>query len=161
MLESYKKTYFEGYCFPELNSIFEVNLFNSFRSYIDHSSRYPALLKKNVDQRGVFVETIKTSLGGQFSFSTTMPGVTRGNHFHIRKIERFVVIRGRAIIELRRIGTNEKMSFELNGDQPSFVDMPVWFTHNITNVGNEELIALFWINEFFNPDDPDTYYEQV
>jgi UDP-2-acetamido-2,6-beta-L-arabino-hexul-4-ose reductase len=53
------------------------------------------------------------------------------------------------------------MSFELNGDQPSFVDMPVWFTHNITNVGNEELIALFWINEFFNPDDPDTYYEQV
>jgi UDP-2-acetamido-2,6-beta-L-arabino-hexul-4-ose reductase len=161
MLESYKKTYFEGYCFPELHSIFEVNLFNSFRSYIDHSSRYPALLKKNVDQRGVFVETIKTSLGGQFSFSTTMPGVTRGNHFHIRKIERFVVIRGRAIIELRRIGTNEKMSFELNGDQPSFVDMPVWFTHNITNVGNEELIALFWINEFFNPDDPDTYYEQV
>jgi UDP-2-acetamido-2,6-beta-L-arabino-hexul-4-ose reductase len=161
MLESYKKTYFEGYCFPELNSIFEVNLFNSFRSYIDHSSRYPALLKKNVDQRGVFVEIIKTSLGGQFSFSTTMPGVTRGNHFHIRKIERFVVIRGRAIIELRRIGTNEKMSFELNGDQPSFVDMPVWFTHNITNVGNEELIALFWINEFFNPDDPDTYYEQV
>ena len=161
MLESYKKTYFETYCFPELNSVFEVNLFNTFRSYIDHSSRYPALLKKNVDQRGVFVETIKTSLGGQFSFSTTLPGVTRGNHFHIRKIERFIVIQGRAIIELRRTGTDGKMSFELNGDQPSFVDMPVWFSHNITNIGNEELITLFWINEFFNPDDPDTYFEKV
>jgi UDP-2-acetamido-2,6-beta-L-arabino-hexul-4-ose reductase len=82
-------------------------------------------------------------------------------HFHIRKIERFVVLRGRAIIEVRRIGTQEKMSFELNGDHPSFVDMPVWVTHNITNIGNEELITLFWINEFFNPDDPDTYYEVV
>ena len=161
MLENYKKTYFEGYCFPDLKSTFEVNLFNSFRSYIDHSSRYPVLLKTNIDERGIFVETIKTSLGGQFSFSNTIPGVTRGNHFHIRKIERFVVIRGRAIIELRRIGTQEKMSFELNGDHPSFVDMPVWFTHKITNIGNEELITLFWINEFFNPDDPDTYYELV
>jgi len=161
MLEYYKKSYFEGYCFPELNSVFELNLFNSFRSYIDHSSRYPVLLKKNIDQRGVFVETIKTSLGGQFSFSITLPGVTRGNHFHIRKIERFIVIQGKALIELRRIGTDEKMRFELSGDQPSYVDMPVWFSHNITNIGNEELITLFWINEFFDPNDPDTYYEQV
>ena len=161
MLEYYRKSYFEGYCFPELNSVFELNLFNSFRSYIDHSSRYPVLLKKNIDQRGVFVETIKTSLGGQFSFSITLPGVTRGNHFHIRKIERFIVIQGKALIELRRIGTDEKMRFELSGDQPSYVDMPVWFSHNITNIGNEELITLFWINEFFDPNDPDTYYEQV
>jgi UDP-2-acetamido-2,6-beta-L-arabino-hexul-4-ose reductase len=161
LLEFYKKTYYDEYCFPELNSNFEVNLFNSFRSYIDNATRNPVLLKKNVDQRGMFVETIKSSLGGQFSFSTTVPGVTRGNHFHIRKIERFIVIKGRAIIELRRVGSNEKMSFELNGDMPSFVDMPIWYSHNITNVGNEELITLFWINEFFNPDDPDTYYEEV
>jgi len=118
-----------------LEKYFEVNLFNSFRSYIDHSSRYPVLLKTNIDERGIFVETIKTSLGGQFSFSNTITWSDQGNHFHIRKIERFVVIRGRAIIELRRIGTQEKMSFELNGDHPSFVDMPVWFTHNITNIG--------------------------
>ena len=161
LLEKYKKVYFEGHAFPELNSTFEVNLFNTFRSYIDHSSRYPVLLKKNADQRGAFVETIKTSLGGQFSFSTTFPGVTRGNHFHTRKIERFIVIKGKAIIELRRIGTTEILHFELNGEQPSFVDMPVWYTHNITNVGDEELITLFWINEFFNPDDPDTYFEEV
>jgi UDP-2-acetamido-2,6-beta-L-arabino-hexul-4-ose reductase len=161
MLENYKKVYFEGHCFPELNSIFEVNLFNTFRSYIDHSLRYPVLLKKNVDQRGAFVETIKSSLGGQFSFSTTFPGVTRGNHYHARKIERFIVIKGKAIIELRRIGTSEILHFKLTGEQPSFVDMPVWYTHNITNDGEEELITLFWINEFFNPDDPDTYFENV
>jgi UDP-2-acetamido-2,6-beta-L-arabino-hexul-4-ose reductase len=161
MLEYYKKVYFESNCFPELKNTFEVNLFNTFRSYIDHASRFPVLLKKNTDQRGTFVETIKTSLGGQFSFSTTLPGVTRGNHYHTRKIERFIVIKGKAIIELRRIGTADVLRFELNGEHPSFVDMPVWYTHNITNSGNDELITLFWINEFFDPDDPDTFFENV
>ena len=115
----------------------------------------------NADQRGAFIETIKTSLGGQFSFSTTFPGVIRGNHYHTRKIERFIVIKGRASIDMRRIGTTEKLHFELNGEKPSFVDMPVWYTHNITNIGDNELVTLFWINEFFNPDDPDTYFEEV
>jgi UDP-2-acetamido-2,6-beta-L-arabino-hexul-4-ose reductase len=161
MLENYKRVYFESHCFPVLNNSFELNLFNTYRSYIDYAAINPVLLKKNEDQRGTFIETVKTSLGGQFSFSTTLPGVTRGNHFHTRKIERFVVIKGKAIIELRRIGTQEKMSFELNGENPSFVDMPIWVTHNITNIGNDELITLFWINEFFNQDDPDTYFEIV
>jgi UDP-2-acetamido-2,6-beta-L-arabino-hexul-4-ose reductase len=161
ILNNYKKTYMEGYRFPELSSKFEINLFNTFRSYIDNSSFFPVLLKKNEDQRGAFTETIKTALGGQFSFSTSYPGITRGDHFHTRKIERFIVIKGKAIIEFRRVGTNEKLTFELDGENPSFVDMPVWYTHNITNSGNEELITLFWINEFYNPDDPDTYFEKV
>jgi UDP-2-acetamido-2,6-beta-L-arabino-hexul-4-ose reductase len=161
MLENYKKVYFNEHRFPLLSTNFELNLFNTFRSYIDPSAVNPVIMKKNEDNRGVFIETVKTSLGGQFSFSTTFPGVTRGNHFHTRKIERFVVIKGKAIIELRRIGTSEKMRFNLNGEQPSFVDMPVWYTHNITNVGNDELITLFWINEFFNPEDPDTFFEIV
>jgi UDP-2-acetamido-2,6-beta-L-arabino-hexul-4-ose reductase len=161
LLENYKKTYFEGHCFPELNSRFEVNLFNTFRSYLNHSSRNPVLLKKSSDDRGVFIEAIKTSLGGQFSYSTTIPGITRGNHFHIRKLERFIVIKGKAIIELRRVGTTDILRFELNGEQPSFIDMPIWYTHNITNVGDEDLITLFWINEFFDPEDPDTYFEKV
>jgi UDP-2-acetamido-2,6-beta-L-arabino-hexul-4-ose reductase len=161
LLENFKKQYYEEHCFPELKSKFELNLFNTFRSYIDHSSRYPVHLKKNTDPRGVFVETIKTSIGGQFSFSTTVPGITRGNHYHTRKIERFTVIKGKAVIELRRIGTDKILHFELNGDNPSFVDMPVWYSHNIKNVGEAELITLFWINEFYNPNDPDTYFENV
>jgi UDP-2-acetamido-2,6-beta-L-arabino-hexul-4-ose reductase len=160
-LENYRSMYFEGHSFPELNSVFEINLFNTFRSYIDHSAINPVLLKKNTDHRGAFIETIRTSVGGQFSYSTTLPGVTRGNHFHTRKIERFIVIRGKAVIELRRIGTAEILRFELDGEQPSYVDMPVWFTHNITNVGDDDLITLFWINEFFNPNDPDTFFENV
>ena len=160
-LENYKSLYLDGHSFPELNSVFELNLFNTFRSYIDHSSFYPVLLKKNTDQRGTFIETTKSSLGGQFSYSTTLPGVTRGNHYHTRKIERFIVIKGKAIIELRRIGTPDILRFELDGEQPSYIDMPIWYTHNITNVGDDELITLFWINEFFNLDDPDTYFEKV
>ena len=161
MLENFKKVYFEEHCFPLLNNRFELNLFNTFRSYMDHSSHYPVVLKKSADQRGAFIETIKSSLGGQFSFSTTFPGITRGNHYHSRKIERFIVIKGKASIELRRVGTSEVLHFDLDGEQPSFVDMPVWYTHNITNTGDDELITLFWINEFYNPDDPDTFFEKV
>lgn len=160
-LKNFKSEYFDNGCFPALRNAFEVNLFNTFRSYIDHESNNPVSLKLNTDNRGSFVETVRTNLGGQFSFSTTKPGITRGNHFHTRKIERFAVINGKAVIQLRRIGTNELMEFNLDGDQPSYVDMPVWYTHNITNVGNDDLYTIFWINEFFNPNDPDTYYEEV
>jgi UDP-2-acetamido-2,6-beta-L-arabino-hexul-4-ose reductase len=161
LLENYKRVYMENYSFPEINSTFEQNLFNTFRSYIDQKTRYPVLLKKNPDQRGVFIESVRTATGGQFSFSTTVPGITRGNHFHTRKIERFIVIKGKAVIELRRIGTSEILHFELDGENPSFVDMPVWYSHNITNVGDDELLTLFWINELYNPEDPDTFFEKV
>jgi UDP-2-acetamido-2,6-beta-L-arabino-hexul-4-ose reductase len=147
--------------FPVLNDKFEVNLFNTFRCYMDIPNHYPVKLVMNTDDRGTFVETIKTGLGGQVSFSTTKPGITRGNHFHTRKIERFAVIKGKARIQLRRIGTDKVLDFELDGSEPSYVDMPIWYTHNITNVGDEELYTIFWINEFFNPDDPDTFFEKV
>src|ERR1035437_709 len=161
LLENYRTQYFENNILPEIHNRFELNLFNTFRSYFDHSGHYPVLLKKNSDNRGSFVETVKTSIGGQFSFSTTHPGITRGDHFHTRKIERFAVINGKAVIELRRIGTTEILHFELDGELPAFVDMPVWYTHNITNVGSGELLTLFGINEFFDPTDPDTFFEKV
>jgi len=118
-------------------------------------------LKLNTDNRGSFVETVKLHSGGQVSFSTTVPGITRGNHFHTRKAERFAVIKGKARIDIRRIGTDKVISFELDGKQPSFVDMPVWHSHNITNIGEEELYTIFWINEHFNSEDQDTYFEKV
>lgn len=161
VLENYKKEYFENAVFPKINSIFELNLFNTFRSYIDHSNHFPVLLKRHTDNRGSFVETVKAEVGGQFSFSTTHQGITRGEHFHTRKIERFAVIQGQAVIELRKIGTNDVLHFELDGENPAFVDMPVWYTHNIKNVGTEDLLTLFWINEFFDPSDPDTFFEKV
>jgi UDP-2-acetamido-2,6-beta-L-arabino-hexul-4-ose reductase len=160
-LTEIKKNYFESGKIPNLDKSFELNLFNTFLTYIDHQTFFPFPLKLNTDNRGSFVETVKLNSGGQVSFSTTNSGVTRGNHFHTRKAERFAVIKGMARIELRRIGTENKLSFELDGEKPSFVDMPVWHTHNITNIGKEELYTIFWINEFFDQTDPDTYFELV
>ncbi len=161
LLQKYKKLYFDNGVIPALNNRFELNLFNTFRSYIDISNHFPVFLRKHSDARGSFIETVKTEVGGQFSFSTTHPGITRGEHFHSRKIERFTVIQGKATIEMRKIGTNEVLHFELDGNNPSFVDMPTWYTHNISNIGTDDLITLFWINEFFDPTDPDTFFEKV
>jgi UDP-2-acetamido-2,6-beta-L-arabino-hexul-4-ose reductase len=161
-LADFKRLYFDQGIIPDLMSPFDRNLFNTFVSYIDHASFFPGRLIPHADQRGSFVEVLKLDhTGGQVSFSTTVPGITRGNHFHIRKFERFAVIQGKAEIELRRIGTDKIMRFDLDGNAPAFVDMPVWHTHNITNIGDEELYTLFWISEFYNPADPDTYSEKV
>ncbi len=161
LLEGFKSDYLEKGVIPELKSDFEHNIFNTFRSYIDIASHYPVALNKHSDDRGSFVETMRLEIGGQFSFSTTHPGITRGNHFHTRKIERFVVVKGEAVIQLRRIGTEKMIEYRVSGKNPSFVDMPVWYTHNIKNVGEEDLYTLFWINEFYDPEDPDTYFEKV
>jgi len=160
-LNSFKENYFDKGIFPDLTDSFDRNLFNTFLCYIDHPSYFPFHLKLNTDNRGSFVETVKLNSGGQVSFSTTQPGITRGNHFHTRKAERFAVIKGKALIQLRRIGTDKVLNFELSGENPSYVDMPVWYTHNIKNTGDEELYTIFWINEFFDPQDPDTYFETV
>ncbi len=160
-LQVYKNNYFKKGMIPNLDNPFDRNLWNTFLCYIDHKTFFPYHLKLNTDNRGSFVETIKLNSGGQVSFSTTVPGITRGNHYHTRKAERFAVIKGKAKIEIRQIGTSEKFSFELDGNQPSFVDMPTWFTHNITNIGTEELYTFFWISEHFDANDPDTFFEEV
>ena len=161
VLTEYKTGYLEKGEIPALDTPFRRNLFNTFVCYINHEDFFPFHLKLNTDNRGSFVETIKLHCGGQVSFSTTVPGITRGNHFHTRKAERFAVIKGKARIDIRRIGTDKIHSFELDGTQPSFVDMPIWYTHNITNIGVNELYTIFWINEHYNPSDPDTYFEEV
>ncbi len=161
LLEGYKNDYMDAGVIPLLGDIFEVNLFNTFRCYMDIKQYFPRKFTKHTDPRGAFVEVIRLNVGGQVSFSTTVPGITRGNHFHTRKIERFAVIKGEALIQLRQIGTGEVMDFYLSGNDPAYVDMPVWHTHNIKNVGEEELYTIFWINEFFDPKDQDTYFENV
>jgi len=159
-LNKYKSDYYEQGILPDLKGSFDLALFNTFRCYMPEKL-FPFPYKKHSDDRGDFVEIAKTNSGGQFSFSTTKPGITRGNHFHTRKAERFAVIKGRAQIQLRKTGTDKVITYNLNGNQPSFVDMPIWYTHNITNIGDEELVTLFWISEPYNHDDPDTYFERV
>jgi len=157
----FKEQYFQKGIIPSITNINEINLFNTFRSYIDIEKYFPFILKQNTDEKGTFVETIRLGIGGQVSFSTTNPDITRGNHYHTRKIERFTVIKGRAKIQLRRIGTEKVYELYLDGENPSYVDMPVWFTHNISNIGNEVLYTQFWINEWYNEENPDTFFEKV
>lgn len=161
LLNEFKAKYFEKGYIPKFSNKFEVNLFNTFRSYINLSNYFPIKYKNNIDSRGNFVEIIRLEVGGQVSFSTTRNGITRGNHFHTRKIERFSVIRGKALIQLRKIDSKEVFNYYLSGDEPAYVDMPIWHTHNIKNIGEDELYTMFWINEFYDSNDPDTYFETV
>jgi len=161
MLNYYKEVYQERGEIPEINNTFELNLFNTYRCFIDIKNYFPIKFTQHTDARGSFVEVIKLGVGGQVSFSTTVPGITRGNHFHTRKIERFAVIKGKALIQLRKIGSDEVLDFYLDGNEPAYVDMPIWYTHNIKNIGDEVLYTNFWINEFYDPNDSDTYFEIV
>ena len=160
LLIRYKQDYMEQGIFPNLEDSFEKSLFNTFRCYVPEN-HYPVKYTKHTDNRGSFVEIARTQTSGQFSFSTTVPGITRGNHFHTRKAERFAVIKGKALIQLRKIGTDRVINYKLDGEEPAYVDMPIWYTHNIKNIGDEELITLFWINEPYDQQDADTYFETV
>jgi UDP-2-acetamido-2,6-beta-L-arabino-hexul-4-ose reductase len=161
LLEAYKEQYQDNGVIPTINNTFELNLFNTFRCYMDIATHFPVKFVEHTDPRGSFVEIIRLGIGGQVSFSTTVPGITRGNHYHTRKIERFAVIKGKALIQLRRIGTDEVLDFYLDGNEPAYVDMPIWYTHNIKNIGDEILYTNFWINEFYDPNNPDTYFAEV
>lgn len=160
LLNEFKADYFDRGVFPNISTPLRLALFNTFRCYIPNE-HFPFPFKLHTDYRGAFVEIARTGSSGQFSYSTTQAGITRGNHFHTRKAERFAVIKGKAKISLRKIDSNEIIDYIIDGSNPAFVDMPIWYTHNITNIGTEELITLFWINEPYNELDPDTFFVNV
>lgn len=159
-LELFNSQYIQNGVFPNLKEPFQLALFNTFRCYLPNDY-YPRSFVKHTDNRGSFIEIARTNTSGQFSFSTTKPGITRGNHYHTRKAERFAVIKGRAKISIRKVDTNEVVDYIVDGAQPAYVDMPIWHTHNITNIGEEELLTLFWINEPYDPENADTYFVEV
>jgi UDP-2-acetamido-2,6-beta-L-arabino-hexul-4-ose reductase len=145
---------------PTFGDEVSLALFNTYRSYL-FPAHYPVRLELRSDQRGALVEAVKTREGGQAFLSTTRPGITRGNHFHFRKVERFLVVSGRATIRIRRLHADDTHAFDVSGDDPCYIDMPTLHAHNITNVGDGDLITLFWANEIFDPDRPDTYAAPV
>ncbi|WP_068255405.1 polysaccharide biosynthesis C-terminal domain-containing protein [Janibacter corallicola] len=161
LLQEFHAEYVPSGQIPDLSSKFRIDLFNTYRAAL-FPEHYPIQLVPHTDPRGSFVETIRCRGGeGQTSFSTTVPGVTRGEHYHLSKIERFAVIRGRAVMELRRMFTDEVLTFEADGDQPVAIDMPVGWVHNITNTGDDILFTQFWSHELFRPEAPDTFPEPV
>jgi UDP-2-acetamido-2,6-beta-L-arabino-hexul-4-ose reductase len=160
LLKGYQAEYLGQQVFPLLNQSFELDLFNTFRSYIE-PDYFPIKSIQKSDERGTLVEAVKERTGGQMFYSSTKPGKTRGNHYHRRKIERFFVIKGQASLKIRKIGSTKIFEYKIDGDEPSFVDIPLHYTHNITNIGSEDLITLFWANELFNTQDTDTFQEDV
>lgn len=145
---------------PDLRDRLSLQLFNTLRSFF-YPDFYPGQLVLNSDERGTLFEAVKNRNGGQAFLSTTKPGITRGNHFHFSKVERFLVVRGQAVIRIRRLFHDEVKEFYVSGDNPVFIDMPCLHTHNITNIGNDELMTLFWSHEIFDPEYPDTYFQPV
>ena len=140
---------------------FAKKLYSTFLSYLPKEKvAFP--LKSNVDARGSFTELVKTLGNGQFSVNISNPGVTKGQHWHNTKWEFFIVVSGRALIQERRIGSDEVLNFEVSGEEIKAVHMLPGYTHNIINLSDTEpLITLMWANELFDPNRPDTYFEPV
>jgi len=159
-LEGFKACYERGEI-PALTDRFSTDLFNTYRSYT-FPQLFPFSPPLHSDGRGELFEVMRSHGGtGQTFASTTVPGATRGDHYHLHKVERFFVVRGEAEIALRRLYGEEVVRFRLSGDRPSFVDMPTLWVHNIKNVGTEELVTVFWSDQLLDPDNPDQYPERV
>ncbi len=146
---------------PDLSDVFTKKLYSTYLSYLPvEKFRYP--LKMNVDERGSFTEIIRTADRGQFSVNISKPGITKGQHWHHTKNEKFVVVSGHGLIQLRKIGCEEIIEFEVSGDRIEAVEMIPGYTHNIINLSEtEDLVTVMWCNECFNPERPDTYLEKV
>ncbi|WP_153505257.1 polysaccharide biosynthesis C-terminal domain-containing protein [Cumulibacter manganitolerans] len=142
---------------PDISTAMRRNLFNTYRAAA-FPTMWPISPSVHSDNRGRLFETVRVHGGTGMAFmSTTLPGEKRGEHYHLHKVERFFVVRGEAEIELRRLFHDEVVRFRLSGDQPSFVDMPTLWVHNIRNVGDSELVTMFWADKLLDVTSPDQY----
>ena len=140
---------------------FAKKLYSTYLSYLPEE-KVKFLLKMNTDERGSFTELLKTQNCGQFSVNISKPGVTKGQHWHNSKWEFFIVVSGHGLIEERKIGTDEVLRFEVSGEKQEAVHMLPGYTHNIINLSDtENLVTVMWANESFDPEHPDTFFEEV
>ena len=147
---------------PEIpTGSFAKKLYSTYLSYLPKEKvSFP--LKMNCDDRGSFTELLKTETCGQFSVNISKPGITKGQHWHNSKWEFFIVVSGHALIQERRIGSDEVLNFEVSGEKIEAVHMLPGYTHNIINLSDtENLVTVMWANEQFDPNRPDTFFEVV
>ncbi|MEG2044687.1 MAG: capsular polysaccharide biosynthesis protein CapF [Clostridia bacterium] len=145
---------------PYLANAFEKALYSTYLSYLPED-KFNYKLHMNIDDRGSFTEIIRTLDRGQFSVNISKPGIVKGNHWHNTKNEKFVVVRGTGVIRFRKIGTDKVIEYFVSGDEIEVLDIPVGYTHNIENLGKEDMVTFMWCNECFNKNKPDTYFEIV
>src|SRR5699024_6999163 len=145
---------------PNMNDEFTKKLYSTYLSFLPEDEfNYP--LKMNIDDRGSFTEIIKTKDRGQVSVNVSKPGITKGNHWHHTKNEKFLVVSGKGVIRFRKLDSDEIIEYFVSAEKLEVVDIPVGYTHNIENLGDTNMVTIMWVNEVFDPGNPDTYYAEV
>lgn len=146
---------------PDLSDPITKKLYSTYLSYLPEDDfSYP--LKMNVDERGSFTEFLKSPDRGQVSINISKPGITKGEHWHHTKNEKFLVVSGSGVIRFRKIDEpSEVIEYHVSGDKLEVVDIPVGYTHNIENLGESDMVTVMWVNEVFDPKQPDTFFERV
>lgn len=150
----------ENLIIPDMKDTFTRYLYSTYLSYL-REGEHVSSLEMHVDDRGSFTELIKTLGAGQVALNVSKPGAVKGNHWHQTKHEKFIVIKGKGLIQLRKIGCNKIIDYYVDDQNIQVVDIPPGVTHNIINVGDEDLITVIWCNICYDKDNPDTYYEKV
>ena len=139
---------------------FSKKLYSTYLSYLP-TDKFSYPLKMNIDDRGSFTEILRTADRGQVSVNISKPGITKGQHWHHTKNEKFLVVSGKGVIRFRKIDEEKVYEYFVSGDKLEVVDIPTGYTHNIENLGDTDMVTVMWCNECFNPDKPDTYFEEV
>ncbi|WP_188205310.1 capsular polysaccharide biosynthesis protein CapF [Desemzia incerta] len=145
---------------PDMSDKFTKKLYSTYLSYLPED-KFSYELKMNVDQRGSFTEFIRTPDRGQVSVNISKPGITKGNHWHHTKNEKFLVVSGTGVIRFRKTDSEEVIEYFVSGDKMEVVDIPVGYTHNIENLGDSDMVTIMWVNEPFDPEQPDTHFMEV
>ncbi len=159
LIESFK-TSRENLTIPDMSDPFTSKLYSTYLSYLPTDSfSYP--LDMHCDDRGSFTEFIRNKDRGQVSVNISKPGITKGQHWHHSKNEKFLVVKGKGLIRFRKIDSEEIIEYPVSGDKLEVVDIPTGYTHSIVNVGDEDMVTVMWANEPFNPEKPDTYFLPV
>ncbi|XZJ87944.1 polysaccharide biosynthesis C-terminal domain-containing protein [Clostridium perfringens] len=145
---------------PNMENELTKKLYSTYLSYLPEND-FSYLLKMNVDNRGSFTEFIKSKDRGQVSVNISKPGITKGNHWHDTKNEKFLVVSGEGVIRFRKVNSEEIIEYKVSGEKLEVVDIPVGYTHSIINTGERDMVTIMWVNEIFNPEKPDTIYLEV
>lgn len=159
LLYSFKESR-NNYFAPSIENEFEKKLYATYLSYLP-TDKFSYLLDMHVDDRGSFTEFLKTPFNGQVSVNVGHPGITKGNHYHQTKNEKFLTVSGKCSIKFRKVGTDEVVEYIVSGDKLEVVDIPTGYTHNITNVGKIDSVTIMWASEPFDQNNPDTFFEKV
>jgi UDP-2-acetamido-2,6-beta-L-arabino-hexul-4-ose reductase len=159
LIRSFKKSR-EDLSVPNLSDSFTKALYSTYLSYLPEN-QFSYGLKMNVDHRGSFTEILKTLDRGQVSVNISKPGITKGNHWHHTKNEKFLVVSGRGVIRFRKLNSNDVIEYYVSEEKLEVVDIPPGYTHNIENLGDKDMVTIMWANEPFDPENPDTYFLEV